>query len=565
VAAFLSRHGWLALVLGVAALVFSPAVRAPLLADDYVQVAMLSGTFPSPRSPFDLYDFVTEADRGLLLERGVIPWWSDPQLTIRFFRPLSSALRWVDHALYGDAPLPAHLHSVVYWAIACLAIHALHRRAFGERAGRIATAVFALAPCHGIPLAWLSNREALISLAFGALALDAHLRVLRGEARFRGAAALPFAISLLAGEYALAFVGYFAALELVRPSDRLAARALRLAPLAGLAAAYLVARRIAHAATVGSGFYRDPFDEPLRFLATAPTRLATVFVDAWFASHASSWGVPRWALVVLALAIGAVLVSGLVQTARGLPAPEQLVLRAFVLGSFLALIPVLAVAPDPRTLGVATVGVAGAVGVVVDRAWFRVAATDARAELARGLAAVLVFARLVYAPLTTYQELSHVRTTALEFQASLRAVEAQRATDGDVNVLRGDWSVLLWAPFAMNDRHVAPPRWRVLSLTRHALVRRPDERTLEIVAPRDVGLFPFGEDDLFRSEENPLPTGTEVRVAGVSATTFELPKSVGLRIVFDGPIDDGFWIAQRGNAVERVEPPSIGFGRPLDR
>ena len=37
----------------------------------------------------------------------------------------------------------------------------------------LATVVFALAPCHMMPLAWLANREALVSFTFGLLGLVA--------------------------------------------------------------------------------------------------------------------------------------------------------------------------------------------------------------------------------------------------------------------------------------------------------------------------------------------------------------------------------------------------------
>ncbi len=49
---------WLPTLLHLVAglVVFSPAIRAPFHLDDYFQTSMIEGTFPAPRSPFELYN-----------------------------------------------------------------------------------------------------------------------------------------------------------------------------------------------------------------------------------------------------------------------------------------------------------------------------------------------------------------------------------------------------------------------------------------------------------------------------------------------------------------------------
>src|SRR5205814_1201042 len=119
------------------------------------------GNFPGERSPFNLYDFVNDADRAALLERGTLPWWTDPHLKLRFFRPLSSALIWAEHRVLGDGTFPLHVHSFLWWCAVVIAARALFQRVLAPRAAMLATIVFALAPCHALPIAWLANREAL--------------------------------------------------------------------------------------------------------------------------------------------------------------------------------------------------------------------------------------------------------------------------------------------------------------------------------------------------------------------------------------------------------------------
>src|SRR5262249_28411875 len=133
-----------ALLFLIGAVIYLPALRSSYLLDDYLHASMISGTFPVARGPFDLYNFVDDGDRTILIDRGLLPWWSHPALKIRFFRPLSSALLYADHKLLGNGPLLLHVHSFLWWASAVLAARALFRRLLAKRAAALATVIFAL-------------------------------------------------------------------------------------------------------------------------------------------------------------------------------------------------------------------------------------------------------------------------------------------------------------------------------------------------------------------------------------------------------------------------------------
>ena len=109
----------------------------------------------------------------------------------------------------GARALPLHIHSFLWWIASVLAVRALYRRLLAPRVALIATIIFALAPCHVFPIAWLANREALVSIAFGIPALFAYVRWREGR-RSRDAAltAVLFALSMAGGEYAICFGGY---------------------------------------------------------------------------------------------------------------------------------------------------------------------------------------------------------------------------------------------------------------------------------------------------------------------------------------------------------------------
>ena len=582
------RRGLL-LVLSIGVLTFLPALRSPFLLDDYLHVAMVDGTFPVARGPFDLYDFVSDVDRAVLLERGILPWWTHPQLTIRFFRPLSSALLWTSHRLLGAHSLLLHLHSLLWWGAAVVAAFALYRRAFSPRVALLAAAIFALAPCHAIPLAWLANFESLVSVTLGALGLAAYVRFRDdGRARTGLVATMCFALAMAAGEYALCFAGYVVAFELLRGRERWTRRALGLLSFALPTAGYLLARAVGHYGTVGSGFYTDPLGDPLGFVRTAPWRITALLADGWLTSDADTWGpdAPRWAMVLIVVALVALLIVPVRRVLSALPEAQRRAASWLLLGSPLSLLPVLAVAPSPRVLGISAIGLSSTVALVLDHAWFSGqnvadrAAPDSNApsaavtrsgaaQLTSLVALMLGFLHLVHGPVTSWLLSQQMRQSAIEFAEHADWLRARLPDPGsaDVVVVRG-WGGMFFGPFAL-DAHARPPkRWRILSQTGHVLVLRKDARTLELVAPEDRSLTSTGPGNLFRSHLAPLRVGDEIAVPGMRATVLETgpdgPRRV--RYVFDRELEakEVTWIAEGFAGFRDATPPPIGLGVPIE-
>ncbi|MEZ4405485.1 MAG: hypothetical protein R3A52_03175 [Polyangiales bacterium] len=280
-----ARRGWarFAWVVGAAALGVAlrwRAMWAPLFADDFFQRAMLRGTFPAPRRWWDLFSFIrdTPADHAAIVGRGVLPWWTDPHLQIAMFRPLSSALAALDHALHGGDPLLSHLHSLAWWCAMLAALASLYRRLFSPRVAALATLFIALDDAASTPLAWLSNRNALVATAFGALALRALVDAVEGfAARSRLRAA--FALAALSGEYALAWVPAAVLVTLTAPEARVRWRSLAVA-LAPVGATLLAARLLGYGARATAS-YVDPFVDPARWLERS--RVGALLLDLVYA------------------------------------------------------------------------------------------------------------------------------------------------------------------------------------------------------------------------------------------------------------------------------------------
>ena len=278
-------------VLAAGAVLNRTALRAPLEIDDVGQRAMIEGKLTPRRGPFNLYDFVADDNRAALLERGVIPWWSDPHLVTRFLRPLPSVLVWLDHRLFGYEAFGPHALSFLWWVGAVLAAHALYRTTVGHRPALVATAVFALSPTLAIPLVWAANRNVLVTLTFGAFALALYARWRNERRRAQGlATAAAFAATALTGEYALCLTGYLIAFEMCRRTEPVRRRLTGALPAAVPFILYAVAHAALGYGATASGFYRDPTADLGAYLQAFPRAISVLLAAAWLdVDVTSSW------------------------------------------------------------------------------------------------------------------------------------------------------------------------------------------------------------------------------------------------------------------------------------
>src|SRR5262249_44563911 len=85
-----------------------PSVDAGFSSDDDIILPALDGSRIDAPAWYDLYYF---AGRALpdVVTRGILPWWSAPQLRLHFLRPLPSVLLAADRIAFGHAPLSYHL------------------------------------------------------------------------------------------------------------------------------------------------------------------------------------------------------------------------------------------------------------------------------------------------------------------------------------------------------------------------------------------------------------------------------------------------------------------------
>ena len=569
----MTRRSWTAgvLLIGIlaaGAAVNRAAVRATFALDDFAQRAMIEGTLTTRRGPFNLYDLIADDNRAALLDRGVIPWWSEPHLTIRFLRPLPSLLIWVDHRLFGNGAFGPHVFSFLWWAAAVLAAHVLYRTAVGNRAAWIATLVFALSPTLAVPLVWLANRTVLLSVTFGALALALYVRWRADRRSAVGlATAGAFGAAALTGEYALCLLGYLIAFELCHRGEPIRRRFVGALPAVGPLLLYAGVRAVLGYGTAGTGFYRDPTTDLGAYLHALPRTLSALLVSAWLGAGVNVPWLASDVLRATLIACAGVLVVGAVWTAGRQRSRAMTFGGAWLAcGSVLVLFPLAATEPGWRLLGVAALGIGGAVGVLLDVGMRRLR-PPVRPSLVVGVAALAALIHLVAAPLQARRiSVDEVEDQSQSLARFTTVPQRARSVDTALVVRATQGLTALSAPFVL--REDAPKHWLVLSHTfGQTAAIRTSASSVDVVQEKSA-LFPLGPTGIVRT--SPFRVGDVVETAALRAEVLKVdeagrPQAVHYEFNRDLDSPNVAWISEGRSGFGDVVPPPVGIGVRLNR
>jgi hypothetical protein len=264
-------HRRLPLALGVLAVVLTlPAISQGWVADDFLHRQMLE-SLPLSQAIKGLFVFVQQKPglqfMEISTELGTMPWWSLEGLRIAFFRPLAVLSHQVDYWLWPDSSVLMYLHNILWYAIGC-ALAAVCYRRFVKPAwiAGLAAFLFTVDVVHLGTVAWLANRNGLMALVLGLLALLAHDRW-RSKGWRPGLfwSIVALTLSLFSAEAGLGTVAYLVAYALFLDRDRWSGRIASLIPAVLLVVAWRVVYQGLGYGTWGSGFYLDPVGEPARY------------------------------------------------------------------------------------------------------------------------------------------------------------------------------------------------------------------------------------------------------------------------------------------------------------
>lgn len=373
----LSYRGMAMAIGGLGLLLLSPAIWTNRVADDYIHQLMLRakpGIAGLERHPLDLFRFATgsAATARELIQEGVFPWWADPEAQIAFFRPLSSATHWLDHALFPASTVAMHLHSLAWFAVVMAIVAACYQRLSGAGVpALLAFALFALDDAHAPAVGWIANRNALIAAAGALLALLClHRYRTEGLRLFSWLGPGCLALGFLGGEAAISGAAYLLAYAVWLDRGTWLERLTALAPY-GLVVVFWKAGSAALGYGVrASGVYLDPLADSAEFLTAGAPRFLALLLALLAAPFADLWEV--YPLVAPAaqgwVAAGAVLVLGLFGVSLYPAWRRSREVRFFAAGAFLSLVPACATFPHDRLLLIPSFGAMAAIAVLLREA-----------------------------------------------------------------------------------------------------------------------------------------------------------------------------------------------------
>lgn len=559
------------------ALVVTLLLSAPMFflhfdSDDYFQLASLSGHSEVDgvaRAPWDLYAFAKNRSTNVVLrESGVFPWFTDLDVLLAFFRPLASLSRWVDHTLWPDSIPLMQLHSLAWFALLLGVVAALYRKLVPTPwVASLAFILFASDEARATTVAWLCNRNALISLAFGFAALYAHHRGRAEGARLSLVLApLWLALGLLGGETALQIGGYLFSYALFLDRGTLRSRALSLVPYGVVVVIWAVAYKTLGYGAQGSGFYLDPVRTPLAFLQVVPERLV-IYALALFGGVSTDWldllpllGLdPRPYFLPLAIVCTALLVIAFSPLYR-----SDARVRFWTVGALICALPACGVRPSDRMLTGSALGgmavLATFLGALVDRVYPH----KVRLWLV-AFAGALAVINLGYAPIAR----PFLISLNDSFDGLLGRADASLPTEPAFSeqtlvLVNPPWDTFgIFVPlYREGHGRVLPKHYRWLATGTSSLrIERVDAHTLKL-APA-AGYLATSSQQVLRSLERPLAVGEKVALEGVTFEVLALtddgrPSEVSVR--FDEPLDSPKLRLFQWGAHEYVPfvPPPVG-------
>jgi hypothetical protein len=510
--------------------------------DDLAQRAMLEGVYPLARAPWDLFTFTGETpeDNARLIAHGSLPWWSDLNLRLSAWRPLSSLLVWFDVRVLGDDPRAAHLHSLLWWSAAMVAAALVLFTVLPRHWATASLLLYGLDDAHAFPVTWLANRSALCSAAFGFLALWAHLRWrTHASHRYLVLAMASLTGALAAGEYGLCIVGFVLAYELVGAEDARGVRARALVPTAGVLALYLLVHRVGGFGTRASGVYVDPLREPGAYLTALGQRFPALLGDMVLGLPASTTAFMPW------LALGA---AAVVLAAASRSGARAAALRWMPLGAALALLPVASSFLSGRLTVIAALGTHVAVTAVLCAAWDDARDRDRRRRpgawvriaIALGLAAMHLGV-VPYRGWREIQSISDLNAAGRRAAATMPVDDATAANERWAALSVSDPMLLIYPPLLRwTGGHPLPRAWSVLSMAPHRhRMTRIDDRTLTLQA-EDGAMLRTPVERLFRRPDVPLHIGDRIDLGDLEITVLQTapdgaPTHVQYR--FDVPLE----------------------------
>lgn len=580
-------------IIALALLFASPALTTGLVADDHYHVLILRGDHSLkgvPDNPWDLFVWAdgTREMAHAFMDVGMTGWWTNPDLLMSYGRPLSVITHRLDHALFGEAAVPMHAHSLLWFGLCLIGLWFLYRRLSPADAPAFVPALclllYAFDDAHGLTLSWVANRNAIVALALSVPVLILHDRARRdGQAGGHGRLWATFgspvllALALLAGESALGVTAYLFAYALCIDPAGPRKGLLAILPHALVGIVWAVGYRALGFGARGSGLVVDPGSEPTRFLLALSGRLPALLAAQLALPPADLWEfydtvAPFLPKLMVVVVVAIVLLIGFAMRSV---LRAQASARFWALGSVVSAVPVCAQFPHDRLLMFIGVGAMGLMGIFLGR--FLDGAL--RGGFTRFVAGVLCFVHLFMGPLLL----------PLRVRATADIGKMIGAADGTIDHGPGveQRTVVLVNPpvdayagyiptLRESERRPRPKHLHWLATAASEVdVERLDDHTLR-VRPA-AGFLARASEKMQRGPGAPMPVGAVVRLSELSVTVVKATaqgRPLEVHVRFEKPLTDpklhfqqwlngGFVDFRIPDPGETVRLPAVDFASLL--
>jgi hypothetical protein len=560
----------------LAGLCFLPALGVGFFADDFIVLFAMDGTAPCMCGPenFYLYSNGRPEEVTARVQDGTFPWWTGPDFKVALWRPLSSALLRLDHALFGRWAPGYHAHSLL-WFLALVAIAGrLYRRHLSAGLAAMAVLVFAVDESHWMSTTWVSNRHIIVSAVFAFLGLLAHLRW--REQGWRPGLPLSlgcYLLSLAGGESGLQVFAFVLAYELVGARDSVRQRLAGALPALGLGVAYLVAYKLSDFGARGSGHFIDPIAETARFLVRAQKLLPAMIAELLAGTEVFYATIPGLYRALLPLSLGIISCFGVLlwRALKALPADEARTVRWWVLGGLLALPPpigsLIFLTATSRSLLFPSLASAVAVAAVLHYGARLLRRQVAEPTWLRGAVALplalLALMNTVVEPLATPFAVTMLKREAEAGGKQFRELELEETPGTEVVVLTATGTFTGYGSLLRAFYREQPlrPWWNVSWMPQDQELRRTGPASFELRALKG-SLLLHPAERFYQAHARELVAGQRFSSRLMRVTVLEIGEAgpSRLEVTLDRSLDDPSlrFLAWKDGALQPVGMPRTG-------
>ena len=355
----------------LAALIAFPSIRSGWFMDDIwhrVSYASPSTLDENERALFNMlgpmraYTFLdgsTERAQ-LLMDKGLLPWWANPETRINFWRPLSALALQLDYTLFPEQPEFMHVQSILCFVILGILVSFYFRDIFGLNwlAG-LAAVLYVVDDAHAIPVTWLANRHAVITAVFGVASIILYHRwYIQKRLGLILISCAFFILALFSSEIGLVAFAYILSYAVFINKDSIPARIKSVLPYIVLILAWRVLYSALGYGASGIETYIDPLHSPFQFAVETLVRLPILMVGILGWPPAEVYLILSPQAIYLYSTIAWALIISFAFFTRQFWMRSRIAL--FWLGGMIcAIIPLCAAMPGSRNLGLACIGAMG--------------------------------------------------------------------------------------------------------------------------------------------------------------------------------------------------------------